>query len=69
MAEIRVGKPDVRPDTPSHVKGVQQGNATGAYEKQAGHHADGTADARRSTGVSPRKHDPILGIMPNLPPG
>lgn len=69
MAEIRVGKPDVRPDTPSHVTGVQQGNALGAYEKMAGHHADGTADARRSTGISPSKHDPILKVMPNLPPG
>lgn len=63
---IRVGKPDVRPDTPSHVKGVDQGNSR---KKQPGHHDDGTADARRSTGVSPRKHDAILPIMPNLPPG
>lgn len=69
MAEIRVGKPDVKPDTPSHTKGVYQGNATGAYEKQVGHNEDGTADARRSTGVSPKKHNPILPIMPNLPPG
>jgi hypothetical protein len=69
MAEIRVGKPDVKPDTPSHVKGVKQGNAKGRYKKQAGHYPDGTADARRSTGVSPRKHNPILPIMPNLPPG
>ena len=68
MAEIRVGKPTVRPDTPSHTKGVHQGNA-GPYEKQRGHHPDGTADARRSTGISPKKHDAILSIMPNLPPG
>jgi len=69
MAEIRVGKPDVRPDTPTHVPGVHEGNAKGAYKRQGGHHDDGTADARRSTGVSPRKHQPILKIMPNLPPG
>jgi hypothetical protein len=69
VSEIRVGKPDVKPDTPSHTKGVEQGNATGRYAKQIGHHEDGTADARRSTGVSPKKHDPILPIMPNLPPG
>jgi len=69
MARIRVGKPDVSPDTPSHTKGVHQGNAKGAYEKQIGHHEDGTADARRSTGVAPKKHDAILPIMPNLPPG
>jgi hypothetical protein len=69
MAEIRVGKPDTKPDTPSHVKGVHQGNKKGAYKHMIGHHSDGTADARRSTGVSPKTHDPILPIMPNLPPG
>ena len=66
---IRVGKPDVSPDLPSHTKGVKQGNAKGANKKQRGHHEDGTADARRSTGVNPGKHDAILPIMPNLPPG
>ena len=65
---IRVGKPDVQPDTPSHVKGVRGGNQ-GPNAKQPGHHADGTADARLSTGINPDKRDPILGIMPNLPPG
>jgi hypothetical protein len=69
MARIKLGKPDVRPDATAHTKGVPQGNAPGAYAKQVGHHADGTADARRSTGVAPRRHDPILPTMPNLPPG
>lgn len=69
MADIRVGKPQVKPDTPAHTKGVHEGNKKGAYEKQKGHHQDGTADARRSTGVSPKKHDAILPVMPNLPPG
>lgn len=66
---IRVGKPDVKLDAPSHVHGVEQGNAVGNYEKQPGHHDDGKADARRSTGVAPGRHDPILPVMPNLPPG
>jgi hypothetical protein len=69
MAQIRVGKPDVAPDTPSHTKGIEQGNRKGAYAREAGHHADGTADARRSTGIRPGKRDPILPEMPNLPPG
>lgn len=69
MAEIRTGKPDVAPDAPAHVKGVSQGNALGAYERQPGHQPDGTADARRSTGINPAKHDPIVEAMPNLPPG
>jgi hypothetical protein len=69
MAEIRVGKSQVKIDAPSHTKGVHEGNRKGNYGKEVGHHPDGTADARRSTGVSPKKHDPILPIMPNLPPG
>lgn len=68
MAEIRVGKPDVKPDTPSHIKGVHQGNAPGSYDKQIGHHKDGTADARRSTGVRPKEHNAISPNMPNVPP-
>jgi hypothetical protein len=68
MAEIRVGEPDVALDAPSHVKGVAEGNAKGGYDKEAGHNADGTADARRSTGVNPKAHNPILPVMPNLPP-
>jgi len=48
---------------------VPQGNAPRNYEKQPGHHDDDTADARRSTGVSPKRHNAILPSMPNLPPG
>jgi hypothetical protein len=66
MAEIRVGRPDVKIDAPAHTKGVEQGNRP---RRQQGIHADGTADARRSTGIRPRQHQPILPVMPNLPPG
>jgi hypothetical protein len=66
MAEIRVGKPQVKVDAPAHTKGVLQGNTK---KKQVGHRADGKVDARRSTGVRPKKRNPILPIMPNLPPG
>jgi len=69
MGHIRTGKPRVRPDTPAHTKGVEQGNSDGSYRKEIGHHDDGTVDARRSTGIAPKRHDPILPIMPNLPPG
>ncbi|WP_344317302.1 hypothetical protein [Acrocarpospora pleiomorpha] len=64
-----MGKPDVAPDTTSHVKGVREGNQGRARRQQAGHHRDGSADARRSTGVRPKKENPILPVMPNLPPG
>jgi hypothetical protein len=69
MGRIRVGDPVVKPDTPTHVKGIGEGNAPGNYERQSGHHPDGRADARRSTGVQPDKHDPLSDAMPNLPPG
>lgn len=69
MGRIRVGKPDVRPDAPTHVPGVRQGNEPEGYAKQMGHHRDGTADARRSTGVAPKRRNAILKTMPNLPPG
>ncbi|GAA4629577.1 hypothetical protein GCM10023196_051470 [Actinoallomurus vinaceus] len=69
MGRIRVGKPDVRPDTPAHVPGIREGNAKRRLSRQIGHRRDGTADARRSTGIKPRKHNAILKIMPNLPPG
>lgn len=69
MAQIRVGKPDVAPDTPSHVKRVEEGNEEKrGLLRQIGHYPDGTVDARRSTGIRPRKRDPILPVMPNLPP-
>lgn len=69
MGKIRVGKPDTTPDAPSHVSGVREGNEAAGYQKQMGHQLDGKADARRSTGVRPKTHNPILESMPNLPPG
>ncbi|MEU1594769.1 hypothetical protein ABZ468_18310 [Streptomyces sp. NPDC005708] len=68
MGIIRVGKPHVKPDTPTHVSGLHEGNR-GPYSRQTGHHKDGTADARRSTGIHWRKHNAIAKTMPNLPPG
>lgn len=69
---IRVGKPEVKPDAPSHVKGVRMGNQPGNTEKEPGiHHVDPlktVADSRRSTGISPDMHNPIDPDMPNLTP-
>jgi len=67
VAQIRVGKPHVKPDTPAHTKGTNQGNS-GPLEKQPGHNPDGTVTAARSTGVNPKAHEPIDPRMPNLPP-
>ena len=68
MANIKVGKPDVAPDTPAHTPGVEQGNKTGNYEKMPGHLPDGRSTARRSTGIRAKQHNPILPGMPNLSP-
>jgi hypothetical protein len=65
---LTVGTPHVAPDKPSHTKGVKMGNQTGHYEKSPGHLADGRSTARRSTGISARKHEPIDPRMPNLSP-
>jgi hypothetical protein len=68
MAEIKVGKPDVSPDQPSHTPGIRQGNSTGSYERQPGHNPDGTSTAERSTGINPDARGPIDPSMPNLSP-
>jgi hypothetical protein len=59
----------VKPDAPSHVKGIKQGNSTGNYERQGGHQRDGTSSAKRSTGINPKAREPIDPSMPNLSPG
>jgi hypothetical protein len=69
MTPIRVGKPDVKPDLPSHTPGIMSGNSEGNYEKQAGHLPDGRSTAERSTGVNPDARNPIDPRMPNISPG
>lgn len=68
MAHIKVGKPDVKPDAPTHIQGVKQGNTPGNYEKSGGHLSNGKSTAARSTGINPGKHSPIDPRMPNLSP-
>ncbi|MDG9712945.1 hypothetical protein ABZ250_38710 [Streptomyces afghaniensis] len=68
MGSIRVGRAQAKPDTPGHVAGMHQGNK-GRYDEQKGHHEDGTADARRSTGIHWKRHDALAETMPNISPG
>lgn len=65
---ITVGKPDIRTDSPAHVAGVRRGNHRGRVKHQPGLHQDDTSDARRSTGINARQHDPIMPDMPRLSP-
>ena len=48
---LKVGKPDVSPDAPSHTAGIRMGNARGNYGKQRGYLPDGRVTAERSTGI------------------
>jgi hypothetical protein len=68
MANLRVGQPDVSPDLPSHTEGVNEGNAKGNYEKNAGMLPDGRRTPEAVTGVNPPAHGPIDKSMPSLPP-
>jgi hypothetical protein len=66
MARLRLGKPQVQTDKPTHVTGTKQGNAKGNYERQAGHEPDGRSTSERSTGVNAKGANPI---DPRLSPG
>ena len=72
IGNITVGKPDVRPDKASHVRGVRMGNQPGAIEKEAGiklvEKYKAVADARRSTGIRAEDREPIDPDMPHLTP-
>ncbi len=76
MGDLKVGKPDTTPDAPSHVQGVNQGNAPSEDQdldhEQTGERRAGRprarANARRSTGVNPGAREPIHPDSPTLPP-
>ncbi len=68
MADIRVGKPDTKQDSPAHIPGVKGGNDPGGYEKMVGHLPDGKATAERSTGINAGSRNPIDPSSPNLSP-
>lgn len=69
IANVTVGRPQVKPSAPSHVPGVAQGN-TG--KKQAGlvvlERGRLRGTARRSTGINAHARNPIDPRMPNLSP-
>lgn len=66
MADMKTGAEHTGTNKPTHVKGINEGNALGNYAKMAGHRPDGTSTASRSTGVAAT--EPIDPSMPNLSP-
>lgn len=71
ISNVRVGKPDVKPDTPAHTRGVREGNERGSFERTPGLRKDkdfGRGTAQRSTGINPDARNPIHPDSPNLSP-
>jgi hypothetical protein len=72
VGNIRVGKADVDPEAPSHVRGVFQGNHPHKLERHKGidNESESRAEgsARRSTGIRAKHHDVIDPRMPKLSP-
>ena len=72
VSNVVVGEPDVKPSTPSHVRGVFEGNHPHAMQRHKGitevseDRAEG--NARRSTGIRPKDHDVIDPRMPKISP-
>jgi hypothetical protein len=66
---MKLGKRAVKPDKPSHTRGVHMGNAVGNYAKQPGFTPEGRRTAESSTGVSAGGRQPIDPRMPGLFPG
>jgi hypothetical protein len=72
VANVRVGEPDVKPSTPSHVRGVFQGNHPHITQRHKGVHEEeeerAEGSARRSTGIRPKDHEVIDPRMPKISP-
>ena len=72
IANVVVGKPDVKPSAPSHTRGVFQGNKPHLTQRRKGiemeeeNRAEGSA--RRSTGIRPKDHEVIDPRMPKISP-
>ncbi|BDG07946.1 hypothetical protein [Anaeromyxobacter paludicola] len=74
LGNLKVGRADVSPSAPSHVRGVREGNQPGAIDRMSGLHPHptdarfATGTAERSTGINARARNPIDPASPNLSP-
>jgi hypothetical protein len=71
IANVRVGKPDVKVDELGHTEGVREGNEPGGFEETPGLYTEdgvGRGTAQRSTGINPHGRNPIDPESPNLSP-
>jgi hypothetical protein len=69
---VRVGPPDTDPAAPSHTRGIREGNRVRKAERVRGLQDtdpwSARASAERSTGINPKRRNPIDPRSPNLPP-
>ena len=74
---LKVGKPDVKPDEAAHTPGVNQGNEPGGVEGDPGIYYTGEnkagrptskATMRLSTGINPELRNPVDPNSPTMPP-
>ena len=71
VANVVVGPADAKPSTPSHVRGVFEGNHPHLTERGKGireRPLSAEGSARRSTGIRAKDHDVIDPRMPKLSP-
>lgn len=70
VENVNVGRADVKQTTPSHVRGVHEGNQPRRTGRMARLTRRGriAATAARSTGINPDRRNPIDPRMPNLSP-
>jgi len=64
---LRVGRPDVRIDTPSHTPGTTKGEQVVLKSPEKGR-TNKARTARSSTSINPSLQGPIDARMPHLPP-
>ena len=72
IRNVTVGKRQVKPQTPSHTRGVREGNIRSRTFKDPGQRPEGplkaVATEHRSTGINPEARKPIDPRMPLLTP-
>jgi hypothetical protein len=72
VANVKVGRPHVKPSAPSHVRGVFEGNHPHLTQRRKGIEEESptraAGTARRSTGIRPGEHDAIDPRMPKISP-
>ncbi|MFN2548927.1 MAG: hypothetical protein ABR567_15990 [Myxococcales bacterium] len=71
ISNVKVGKAKAKPDTPTHVPWVREGNKKHSTRLSPGLHVKDdkvTATARRSTGVNSLFRNSIVPGAPRLTP-